>query len=72
VEQDQADEVATDLHNPLRMVIDHIPTLAWAWRRRSPTPSSTRPEHASATCRSRSTSCCEDPGDVEREVRVLG
>jgi PAS domain S-box-containing protein len=32
MEQGQADEVATNLHNPLRLMIDHIPTLAWSWR----------------------------------------
>src|SRR5262245_41776394 len=32
MEQGQTDGVSTDLHNPLRMMIDHIPTLAWSWR----------------------------------------
>jgi PAS domain S-box-containing protein len=32
MEQGQTDGVAADLHDPLRIMIDHIPTLAWSWR----------------------------------------
>src|SRR5262245_64110404 len=32
MEQWPTDGVAAALHDPLRMMIDHIPTLAWSWR----------------------------------------
>src|SRR2546429_3783665 len=37
MEQNHTDGLATDSDHPLRMMIDHMPTLAWAWRPDGPT-----------------------------------